>query len=74
MCNERNQSICYTKTRYEAHTFKNKNKRKSLRDDFVYHLLLYLLIHSCKFVIIETRAYNIAHDDNVISSLIIQTI
>ena len=38
MCNERNQSISYT--------FKNKNKRKSLRDIFLYHFLFYI----CLFV------------------------
>ena len=26
MCNKRNHSICYTTTKYEVHTFKNKNK------------------------------------------------
>ena len=31
---------------YEVHTFKNKNKRKLLRDIFVYHFLLYI----CLFV------------------------
>ena len=53
---------------YEVHTFSNKNKIKSLRDIFVYHSLLYL------FVIIETRAYDIAHDENSMISLIIQII
>ena len=60
----------------EVHTFKNKNKRKSrLRDIFVCHFFfLYLFIRSCKFVTTETRAYDIAHDENVMSSLIIQSI
>ena len=31
MCNEINHIIYYTATTYEVHTFKNKNKRKSLR-------------------------------------------
>ena len=31
MCNERNNSICYTTASYEVHTFKKKNERKSLR-------------------------------------------
>ena len=35
---------------------------------------LYLFIYSCKFVIIETRALEIAHDENAMSSLIIQSI
>ena len=56
---ERNHSICYTATTYEVHTFKNKNKRKSLRDTFIYHFLLFsLFIRSCKFVIIETCSYD----------------
>ena len=59
MWNERNHSICYTATTYEVHTFKNKNKRKSLRDTFIYHFLLFsLFIRSCKFVIIETCSYD----------------
>ena len=33
--------------------------------------LLYLFIRSCKFVIVETRAYDIAHDENAMSSIII---
>ena len=35
--------------------------------------VLYLFIRSCKFVIIETRPYKIAHGKNVMSSLIIQS-
>ena len=34
------------KSQYEVHTFKNKNKIKSLRDIFVYHFLFYI----CLFV------------------------
>ena len=34
-------STCYLITTYEVHTFKNKNKRKSLRDIFVHHFLFY---------------------------------
>ena len=69
MCNERNHSICYTTTTYEVHIFKNKNKSKSLRDIF-YHFfsLLNLSIRSCKFVLTESRAYDIAHDENALSS------
>ena len=38
-------SIGYTTTIYEVHTFKNKNKRKSLlRDIFVYHFLVYICL------------------------------
>ena len=51
-----NHSICYNTTTYEVHTFKNENKRKWLRDIFVYLLLFYMFIHSCKFVVIETGA------------------
>ena len=39
MCNERNHSICYATTTNEVYTFKNKNKRKSLREIFAYHFL-----------------------------------
>ena len=45
MCNERNHSICYTATTtYEVYIFKNKNKRKLLRDIFVYHFLFYIYL------------------------------
>ena len=45
MCNEGDHNICYTTTTYEGHIFKNKNKKKSLRDIFLYHVfLLYLSI------------------------------
>ena len=78
MCNERSHSICYTTTTYEVHAIKNQNKIKSLlRDIFVYHETfsrLGLFIRSCKFVIIETCVYDIAHDENAISSSIIQSI
>ena len=70
-----NHSIYYTTRTYEVHILKNKNKRKSLRDIFVYNFpLLYLFICSCKFVVTEIRTYNIAHDENAMSSLIIQSI
>ena len=76
MYNERNHNICYAKTTYEVHTFKNKNKRKSLLKDIfgLSFSRLYLFIRSCKFVIIETRAYDTAPDENGMSSLIIQSI
>ena len=49
----------------EVRTFKSKNKRKSLlRDTFIYRL--YLFIRGCKFVVIETHAYDIAHDMNAL--------
>ena len=47
--------LLYTTT-YEVHTFKNKNKRKLLRDMFCLSFsLLYLFIPSCKFAITEAR-------------------
>ena len=49
-----------------------EQKRKLLRYIFVYHSLFHMFIHGCKFVIIETCSYIIAHDENVMSSLIIQ--
>ena len=63
--------ICYTTIIYEVHTFKNKNKRNSFRNISDYHFLFYF-IRSCQFVIIETRAYDIAREENVMRSLIIQ--
>ena len=36
----------HTTATYEKNTFKNKNKRKSLRDDSIYHLPFYI----CLFV------------------------
>ena len=56
MFNERNDSICYTTTTYEVHTFKNKKKESHIR--------------GCRFVIIEIRALDKAHDENVITPLI----
>ena len=67
-------TVCYTKTSYELHTFKNKNKRNLLRDILVYHFVFYICLIVCKFAIIETRAYDIAHDESAMSSLIIQSI
>ena len=68
------QHMKYTRTEIKENfcSFKNKNKRKSLRDIFVSFFLLYLFIRSCKFVKID--AYDIAHDENAMSSLIIQSI
>ena len=40
MYNERNHSVCYTTATYEVHNFKNRNKRKSLRDLFVFSFIL----------------------------------
>ena len=55
MCNEINHNIILTITRstYEVHTFKNKNKRKSFLS----------FSHNCEFVIIETHTYDIAHGE-----------
>ena len=33
-------------TTYEVHTFKNNNKRKLLKDIFVYHFLFYICFYS----------------------------
>ena len=64
----RNHSICYTATTYEVHTFKNESKRTSLRDVSVYHFLfcIYLFVS-------RTRAYDIAHDGDAMSSDVILT-
>ena len=65
-----------TTTTYEVHTFKNKNKKKTIikRHSCLSFYGLYLFIEGRKFVIIETCAYDVAHDKNALSSLIIQTI
>ena len=56
---------------YGVHAFKTENKIKSLLRDifFTVFSFIYMFIHSCKFVIIETRTYDIAHDENAMSSL-----
>ena len=63
----------FSKNTHGAHFFENKNKiiKRHFSLSFT---LLYPFIRSCKFVITETGAYNIAHDENAMSSLIIQTI
>ena len=53
---------------YEVHTFKKKNTRKSLRDILDCHFLFYMFLRSCKFVVIETRPFDIAHDEKVMCS------
>ena len=55
-------------------TFKNKNKSILLTDIFIYRFLFYVFIRSPKFLTTETRAYDIAHDINPMSSLLIQNI
>ena len=55
---------------HEVDTFKNKTERK--RHFCLLFSLLYLLIRSYKLAIIETRAYDIAHDEDAMISLISQ--
>ena len=46
---------------YEVHTFNDKSKRKSFAEILFIifsFVLVYLLIPSCKFVVIETRTYS----------------
>ena len=48
---------------------RTKNKRKSLRDIFLYNFrLLYLFNYGHKFAVTETRTYDIAHDENRMNS------
>ena len=54
-------------TTYEVHTFKNNNKKIIKRQFCLLFSFLYLFICSCKFVIIETRTYDIAVDEKVMS-------
>ena len=50
------------------YTSSKTTTKKSLRGNFVYFFIfLYLFICSCKFVIIETRTYDIAVDEKVMS-------
>ena len=78
MYNERNYSILssssYTTTTYEAHTWRTKIKKNHKGHFCLSFSRLYLFIRGFKFVIIEIRAYDIAHDENAMSSLIIQSI
>ena len=75
MHNDRNHRIGCATAAYEAHTLKNENKKKIIRRHFcLSFFLLYLFIRSYKFVIIETRTYDIAHDEKAMSSLISQSI
>ena len=82
MCNERNHRICYIPTTYEVHAFKNEKRKKIKRHFCLSFSLLYIFIRSCKFIIINTRANDIAHDENmdiaddenVMGSLMIQSI
>ena len=55
---------------HEVHTFKNKTERK--RHFCLLFSLLYLLIRNYELAIIETRAYDIAHDEDAMISLISQ--
>ena len=55
-------SICYTTASYEVNIFKNKNKRKSLRDIFVYHFLFifflfFIFFNFCYYFTISKK-YN----------------
>ena len=57
-----------TTSAYEVHTFKNKNKIIK-RHFCVSFTLLHLFIRNCKFVMIKAPTYDIAHDENSMSSL-----
>ena len=69
-CNDRNRSICYTTTTYAWSThLQEQRSKKIIKSPFCLSFsFLYLYFCSSKFVIIETRAYGIAHDENAISS------
>ena len=78
MSDKRSHCICYTSTIYYAILYYNNTlyriKRKALRDIFFSHFLFNMFIRSWKFVIIVTRTCDIAHDENAMSSFIIQSI
>ena len=77
MWNQRNHSICYTKTTYEVHTFtkhmkytlsqqhmKYRTKRKGIITKIHFCLSfsrLYLFVRSCKFVITDNRNMHFRH-------------
>ena len=72
MRNERNHSILYTTT--TSTHFQEQKLKKIIKGRFCLSFsLLYLFIGSCKFVITETGAYDIAHDESAMGSLIIQS-
>ena len=76
MCNERNHSICYTTTTSSTHCPEQKSKKIIIKKVIIKKIIvifsrLYLFIRSWKFVIIETSPYDIAHDENRMSSLLI---
>ena len=50
-------SIWYTTAKSEVHTFKHKNRRKSLRDIFVYHFLFYIYLFVAQFLIFKPLSY-----------------
>ena len=60
---------------WSTHFQKQKLKKTIIkRHSCLSFYRLYLFIEGRKFVIIETCAYDVAHDKNALSSLIIQTI
>ena len=69
-CNERNRSIRYTTTTYVWSThLQEQRSKKIIKSLFCLSFsFLYLYFCSGKFVIVETSAYDIAHDENAISS------
>ena len=75
MCNERSHSICCYNNVRSTHFKKSTNKIKENKRHFPLSFsLLHLFIPSCKFVIIETRTFDIAHDEGGMSTLMIQGI
>ena len=71
MCNERNIVFVMLKQQMKYTLSRTKIIQRHFCLSFS---LLYLFIRSCKFVITETRAFDIAHVENAMSSLIIQSI
>ena len=49
-------SIWYTTATSEVHTFKSKNRRKSLRDIFVYHFLFYIYLFVATNLLLQKHA------------------
>ena len=44
LCATRKITVCFTTTTYGVHTIKNKNKRKSLRNNCFFHFLFYIYL------------------------------
>ena len=53
--------------------FQEQKEKKIIKGHFFHHFLFYCMfvysVYSSKHVVIQTHAYNITHDENIMSSL-----